>query len=538
MKRKTYQDEESGHKEKMITIGCIVSGPLLDQMCSNPTFFKDEYICSDSLASVISMCMDYYDEYHEPPNKMIQKLYEDEQAEDEEFDTDNNIAKFLDRCSYEWTREMDTERHNDGYFVQTAYNYFIERRMAVVHELKGQLIEQKAEADAINEVDYTFPMPDLNLEDKRNPYRDDDYLSEVLFDDDVEPLFRLPGELGELWNPFFVRSGFFGLLAPEKRGKSWNLLYMAKQAAKAGRNVLFITAGDMTRKDVYRRSIIMDCKRSNRERYCGAHWQPVIDCKHNQEGTCPYWEEGAFPSTLKATDDDDKEYIIKDPEDVNVPHDYEVCPDAKKKGKDACPECKKAIWFKKVGATRPIACDKETKKQMKQFDFHVRKRGFEVEYVPRGRLTTPMIQAMIRRLEREGTIVDVVVIDYADIMAPEPGSGSREERHIHTARWGALRRLAQEQHCLVITATQATREGGQQTLLNEQHVSEAKTKTAEVTVFTALNQTPAEKLLGIMRYNIWAAREEDFHIRDCVFVLQNLKRGIVHLDSYREFYNG
>lgn len=532
MKRQSYQDEEAGHSEKMITIGCIVSAPLLEQMCSNPTFFKEDYICSDSLAEVIALCMEYYDQFQQAPNKMIQKLYEGAQAEDEDFDPENAIAKFLDRCSYEWERELK-DNHNDGYFVQTAYNYFIERRMSVVHELKGQLIESKADADAINEVDYTYPMPDLNLEDKRNPYRDDDYLEEVLFDADIEPLFHLPGELGELWNPFFVRSGFFGLLAPEKRGKSWNLLYMAKQAAKAGRNVLFVTAGDMTRKDVYRRSIIMDCKRSNRQRYCEEHWQPVIDCKHNQEGTCPYWEEGAFPSTLQYVDDEGKEKKITHPDDPNVPHDYEVCPDVKD-----CEDCKKTVWYEKVRKSKPVACDKRTKKQMKQFDFHVRKRGFEVEYVPRGRLTVAMIKAMVRRLEREGTIVDVIVIDYADIMAPEPGTQNREERHQHTARWGALRRLAQEQHCLVITATQATRDGAQCPLLHEQHVSEAKTKTAEVTVFTALNQTPAEKLLGVMRYNIWAAREEDFHIRDCVVVLQNLKRGIVHLDSYREFFNG
>jgi hypothetical protein len=131
---------------------------------------------------------------------------------------------------------------------------------------------------------------------------------------------------------------------------------------------------------------------------------------------------------------------------------------------------------------------------------------------------------------------DVIVIDYADILAPE--DSKKDQRTIQDERWRALRRLSQDFNCLVITATQAGRSTYTSDVVSASDVSEDKRKNAHLTGMLGLHQVPEEKSHGVIRVGWLMLREGDFNESEQAVVLQDLSRGQVHLDSYLINYEG
>jgi len=118
------------------------------------------------------------------------------------------------------------------------------------------------------------------------------------------------------------------------------------------------------------------------------------------------------------------------------------------------------------------------------------------------------IISQLKYWARDGYIPDVVVIDYADILAPPAGSHDGLDEIDRT--WKLMRRLSQEMHCLVVTATQSSaaaykKEGGQ--LLSRKHFSGRKTKLAHVNGMVGINVFPGDKEKGVTRLN-WVVRRE------------------------------
>ncbi len=126
-------------------------------------------------------------------------------------------------------------------------------------------------------------------------------------------------------------------------------------------------------------------------------------------------------------------------------------------------------------------------------------------------------------------IPDVIVIDYADIMAPEKGS-VKEERHKLNETQKALRGLAQERNCAVITATQTDRSTFKRNI-EEDTIAEDIRKLAHATHVIALNQNREDKRNNIMRVGVLVKRDDNFLTDDEVVVLQCLEIGKPCLDS-------
>jgi replicative DNA helicase len=124
-------------------------------------------------------------------------------------------------------------------------------------------------------------------------------------------------------------------------------------------------------------------------------------------------------------------------------------------------------------------------------------------------------------------VPDAIVIDYADILAP---SFKTDVRHQIDHIWRTLRGIAQEKHCLVVTASQMSK-----ATLNRDaeqgDVSEDIRKLAHVSSMVALNQTIDEKKAGIMRCSMLAQRHEEFYIDNEVVLLQCLAIGKPYLNS-------
>jgi hypothetical protein len=110
------------------------------------------------------------------------------------------------------------------------------------------------------------------------------------------------------------------------------------------------------------------------------------------------------------------------------------------------------------------------------------------------------INAALDEWAQDGWLPDFVVIDYADLLKPDSKSGT-EPRHQLDGIYRQLRRLSQEKHCCVLTATQASKEAGRQPYMSREFISEAKTKLAHVTACLGLHANIKELEENIIKVN-------------------------------------
>lgn len=184
---------------------------------------------------------------------------------------------------------------------------------------------------------------------------------------------------------------------------------------------------------------------------------------------------------------------------------------------------------------KDVSCDctANSNSSKKAVDMFLRANGikpkepfFKLSVHPNSSVSTHDISAILKKWELyEGFIADVVIIDYADILAPEPGTGHFTTRDQVNSTWKALRRMSQEKHCLVIAPTQADAASYNQPLLDLKNFSEDKRKLSHVTGMLGLNQIPVEREKGIMRLNWIVLREDSFSVDKCLHVGQCLKLG-------------
>ena len=129
----------------------------------------------------------------------------------------------------------------------------------------------------------------------------------------------------------------------------------------------------------------------------------------------------------------------------------------------------------------------------------------------------------------EDFVPDVIVIDYADIVAPE--RFLEQERSNVNQVWKYMKRIARERHCLILTATQTNRQALEKKNVSQVHTSEDIRKLAHVDCMMTLNQTDREKKEGIYRVAIMVKREGEWDLLTQVVVLTNLATGQAYLDS-------
>lgn len=142
------------------------------------------------------------------------------------------------------------------------------------------------------------------------------------------------------------------------------------------------------------------------------------------------------------------------------------------------------------------------------------------------------IMAHLNILEHfDNFIPDVIIVDYADIIAPDAGA-PRDYRQLLDYIWKKLRGLAQIKNCFVGSASQTGRQSMDRDVkLGD--VSEDMRKLAHITGGISLNQTDDEKKAGIMRFKPMLFREEEFSGYDEVIGLQSLAIGQPILDCRR-----
>jgi len=149
---------------------------------------------------------------------------------------------------------------------------------------------------------------------------------------------------------------------------------------------------------------------------------------------------------------------------------------------------------------------------------------------PSGTLTPSMLRGLIEsykspRLNPDGTVrepvqFDMIVVDYADIMAPD----FRTQDAIENSKgiYLALRAIAMEENVAMLSATQTNREGMKSTVATATHVADDINKVRTVDIMISINITDEERANGEARLYFAASRNQAGGFT--IFIKQELEK--------------
>lgn len=128
-----------------------------------------------------------------------------------------------------------------------------------------------------------------------------------------------------------------------------------------------------------------------------------------------------------------------------------------------------------------------------------------VEY-PSGTMTCADLRKVIEFYRAQGIIFDLIIVDYADIMAAEIKSGNdiNESKQV----WLGLRAIASEENAAVLTATQTNRAGFTADVAKAEHAAEDFNKIRIADLVLTINRTDEEKAKGEARLYFAASRNQ------------------------------
>ena len=507
--------------ERLIVIGLITSDDYFNQIESliHPKYFES------SMAKRLALwCINYFQKYRKAPGKEIQLIFEEKKRKG----LPEDIAEDIEDILLTMSEEYENKEINIQYLVDQTKEYFtekllLEHKQKIENAIKeGDLLEAQNIASSFHTpVDDTHSIIDFSSTK---------VLDEVTkaFNNAQKPIIKYPGALGDFWNEQFYRGAFIALLAPEKRGKSFYLMDLARRAVHQKNKVIFFQAGDMDEYQQIRRFGINLARKSDKEKYCSEHYQPTKDCIFNQLDNCNEKEReydyGVFENKTieflrnEVTYEDLEQAYKEDP-------NYKPCYNCAKykKGKIG------AVWLEKVSKTTPLK-EQEVKQLFSDY-FIDKKRSMILSTHPNGTLTVDKMHYILDLLAKDGFIPDLIILDYADLVED---SKSKDERSKQNNVWRGLRRMSQERRSLVVTVTQSDAMSYDTDLLKLKNFSEDKRKYAHVTAMYGMNQDHKgrEKKLGILRLNELLLREGGFETTRVVHVLQNLRRGQFYTGSF------
>jgi hypothetical protein len=487
--------------EDQILTGLIVSTPFCKDLFPilNPDYFQ-----TDHARTIIKWTKDYFDRYKKCPDRSIEEIYRHSKKDLKEADAEN-VGLFLEKISGQYE---ESEHFNVDFYMDRALEYFRGQAVRLVAD-KSRVLLDTGHLDEAEEVVRDYKKVAKDVSGWVDPF-DPVYIRKVLLDRlDKDILFSFPGALGKVVGPL-ERRWLVGILGPMKRGKTWYLQECAVQALFERLKVVFVSL-EMDDLKISRRIYKRLTAFGDEEK---DYPYPVFDCKRNQDDSC----------TLSQRVNNIR-LLMKDGE---KPHfspamKYRVCAECRGNRTRFVPEA----WF---------TLSHRQKLKIKSVTKHLEglqgMMGDHLRILP-----YPAYSANIGRVKRdlekleytEGFVPDVIVIDYADILAPEDARQVGRERTDET--WKMLKNLSQSKHCLVITASQSNRASISKKNVTQEDTAEDIRKIAHVEVMMSLNQLPKEKKGGIMRLAVIAHREKDFEqLRQCM-VLQQMELGQVLLDS-------
>jgi len=432
---------KKGSVEREVLIGMIASKEVLSQIAPRWT---GKGLFGTVWSNIIGgWCIDYYEKYDKAPKQVIKSVFTAWAEEQANEDTVNLVQTYLEGLSDQYS----ATGINAKYLVDEASKLFNKVKLEKIKNQLEGLIEAGDYTKAFQILDKSNKI-ELGLGSGVDFFQDIKKMHSVLDTSVNQTLITFPGALGEFFGDTLERDAFVSILAPEKRGKTFVMQELAWQAVMQQRRVLFLECGDLSERQILNRFYI---RAIERPRKAGRFTVPKLITKKFEDG---------FPDVQTIT-------------------------------KSAKLDLSKVELEAKF---QEIIGKLKTKEPL-----------LKVYTYPTMSITVKDITELVKSLTRKGWPPDVIVTDYADILAP--CNGGIDTRHQINETWARMRGLSETSHSCVITASQADAKSYKGDLLSMENFSEDKRKFAHVTACFGLNQKELEKKKDVMRLN-WIVRRE------------------------------
>ena len=153
--------------------------------------------------------------------------------------------------------------------------------------------------------------------------------------------------------------------------------------------------------------------------------------------------------------------------------------------------------------------------------FMAKAAPFIIHEFPSGSMRVADLRRLIEHYKAQGITFDLVIVDYADLMAPERVTDNVQENS--KSIYVNLRGLAMQEGFACLTATQTNREGAKKAVATMTDVAEDLNKIRIADVVTSINKTPEEASMNWCRLHFAACRNQrsGFSVK----VEQNMDQG-------------
>lgn len=440
-------------QSRMILTGMIVDKRVLSKLA--PKWEKDGLFGSLWENLVAGWCIRYFKKYGKAPSSSIENLFASWAQDNKDKETTKAVELFLSSLSSDYARLKKSI--NSDYIVDTAASYFTAIKIDRLREaLEGDRDLGKLDS-AVAKIN-GFRKIEVGLGSHVDVLQDESAMMTAM-ENKPESLVKYEGALGKFFGRSLARDNFVAYMGPMKRGKTFWCIDLGWRAMLQRKKVAYFQVGDLTQDQMMLR---FGARASRR---------PI------HKGTI------SIPKSLVIRDDMP---VIEN----SITKDF----------KDDL------SWQEAVQACKGIMKDKV------RSDVSY----FRLSTHPNSSLTVDGLRAIIEQWAYDDWVPDVVIIDYADILAPPVGFNG-ESRDAVNHNWKALRRLNQELHCLMVTATQANAASFSANTLEMAHFAEDNRKYAHVTAMIGLNQNDDEKENEVTRLNFLVLREDRFSVKSTVY---------------------
>lgn len=462
--------------EKDIIIGMITDKKYLSHIrpVMQLNYFKNSY--SRTIAKWV---MDYYDQYSEAPFAEIQKIYDynERQGNLKDEDDVDLIQKLLQEAAEEYA---ECPHLNTDFLLTKTEEYFNRVNLEQIFAQASELMEQ-GEVNRAQELVFSATPIRIAGTQATDGLVDQTEMMEA-FEEARQPLFKIPGDVGELLNSELCRDSFIALQAPPKGGKTWWLMWIALLALRARLKVVFFEF-EMTKGQFNRRMSISISGKSDIKKYCGKQNYP----KHFAP---------------------DAPHLPGLPSGVGV--QYEEVDLGESLG-----------WQEALKANEEFYKRRRLKKD----------KHWRLITQPARSMNVKQMDAELDRLAKEEDFVaDVVLFDYIDILAAE--NSKEQERERIFSNWVAAKAMANRRHILLGTVTQSNAQIYDMEVQSKRAFAEDHRKYAQTNGTLGLTQTPRDKKNGIAKLNWLVLREGEWGEQDVCYILMNLKKGKFCVDSF------
>ncbi len=130
-----------------------------------------------------------------------------------------------------------------------------------------------------------------------------------------------------------------------------------------------------------------------------------------------------------------------------------------------------------------------------------------IKEYPTKSATTATIKNHLERIKSRGISIDMIIVDYADLLRPVASKRTSEKRHDLESIYEELRGIAQVFECPIWTASQTNRSGLNAEVIDMSSISEAYNKCFVADFIFTISRTKEQKAMN--KGNMYVAKNRN-----------------------------